>query len=72
MKLFKAAAVVACALALAGCAGLSALTGKSELPSQVLNNLEACKRIYTGATSPVPSMSFHIECEPAKPAAPAQ
>jgi hypothetical protein len=66
MRKSIALAALAAALALPGCASMP---GGSGIPSQILDNLDGCKRMYTGGTGLGATFSFHIECQPSeKPA----
>ena len=66
-RIFIAAACIACAAGLSGCAGLTTLlsapAGKdSTLGQAVLQHLELCRRTYRGALGAGVTGSFEIDC----------
>lgn len=63
MKLLLAAAA---ALSLSACAGFPGSDPSSQLPAQVLDNLQHCKRTYQASVGGlgVPGGSLYIECAP--------
>ncbi len=65
-KSLALAVIAAACFTLPACASLP---GGSGIPSQILENLDGCRRLYTGGTGLGATFSFHIECQPS-PAAP--
>jgi len=63
----KTLIIAALALSLSGCASLTG--AQSQLPSQILDNLTGCSRVYTVAIGGLlpPAGSLHIQCDPVKP-----
>lgn len=69
---FTVLAACAAALSLGACSTLPGGDPASQLPSQVLDNLEHCKRTYQASVGGlgIPGGSLYIECAP-KPFDPA-
>jgi hypothetical protein len=57
-------ALAALALACVALSGCASMPGGSGIPSQILDNLENCKRSYRGGTGIGAVFTFDIECEP--------